>query len=69
MGLGREDRLKESPRAFEQLVQRIETAEVEAQLRRELEGETALEAQARTREHQARVEEELQALRGKLNKG
>jgi len=63
-----EERLKEGPRAFEQLEQRIETAEAEAQLRRELEGETALEAQARTREHQARVEEELQTLRRKLNK-
>jgi phage shock protein A len=63
-----EERLKEGPRAFESLEQRVEAAEAEAQLRRELEGETALEAQARTRENQARIEEELQALRRKLSK-
>jgi phage shock protein A len=63
-----EERLKEGPRAFGELEQRVEAAEAEAQLRRELEGETALEAQARARENQARIEEELQALRRKLNK-
>ncbi len=63
-----EERLKEGPRAFDHLEQRIETAEAEAQLRRELAGETGLEAQERAQERQARVEEELQALRHKLNK-
>lgn len=63
-----EERLKEGPRAFDQLEQRIEAAEAEAQLRRELDGETGLATQARIQADQARVEEELQALRRKLNK-
>ena len=63
-----EQRLKEGPQSFEQLEQRVEAAEAEAQLRRELAGETALETQARAQENRARVEEELQALRRKLNK-
>jgi phage shock protein A len=63
-----EQRLKEGPQGFEQLEQRIEAAEAEAQLRRELAGETGREAQARAQENQTRVEEELQALRRKLNK-
>ncbi|MSR82743.1 MAG: hypothetical protein EXS58_07430, partial [Candidatus Latescibacteria bacterium] len=63
-----EQRLKEGPQAFGELEQRVEVAEAEAQLRRELAGETALETQARAQENRARVEEELQALRRKLNK-
>jgi phage shock protein A len=63
-----EQRLKEGPQAFEQLEQRVEAAEAEAQLRRELDGETGREAQERAQENQARVEQELQALRRKLNK-
>lgn len=63
-----EQRLKEGPQGFEQLEHRIEAAEAEAQLRRELDGETGREAQERAQENQARVEEELQALRRKLNK-
>ncbi|MBI2505493.1 MAG: PspA/IM30 family protein [Candidatus Latescibacteria bacterium] len=63
-----EQRLKEGPQAFEQLEQRVEAAEAEAQLRRELAGETERDTQERNRENQARVEEELQALRRKLNK-
>lgn len=63
-----EQRLQEGPQAFEQLEQRVEAAEAEAQLRRELEGETGLEAQRRAQENRARVEEELEALRRKLNK-
>lgn len=63
-----EQRLKEGPQALEDLEQRVEVAEVEAQLRRELAGETEREVQGRAQENRARIEEELQALRRKLNK-
>ena len=63
-----EQRLKEGPQALEELEQRVEVAEAEAQLRRELAGETEGVVQERAQENRARIEEELQALRRKLNK-
>lgn len=63
-----EQRLATGPDDFERLEQRVEAAEAEAEIRRELAGEAQAERRQREQERQARVEEELQALRRKLNK-